>query len=277
MSHSPIVVIGAGYVGKRLLQRLDDSKNIELGRSSSLNLDSDQTLPIRLPDSYRLLYTVPPSPEHDHDVRLQNLLGMLQRPPERFTYISTTGVYGDHQGGIVGELSALLATSDRAKRRLSAESILRVWAQQQGVALTILRTPGIYGPARLGIERIRNGEPLICESDAHPGNRIHVDDLVSCCIAALRSNAAADIYNVGDGDHRSPTLFSKEVARQAGLKMPPEVSREETGKLAAESRIVDTTRMQEQLGVNPKYANAEDGIRASLVTVSVVTSDSFRR
>jgi nucleoside-diphosphate-sugar epimerase len=264
VSHTPIVVIGAGYVGQHLLQRLDDSNNIELGRSSSLNLDSEQTLPVRLPDSYRLLYTVPPSPDHAHDVRLQNLLGLLQRPPERFTYISTTGVYGDHQGASVDERSALLATSDRARRRLSAESILSSWAQDHGVALSILRTPGIYGPGRLGIDRIKNGDSLICESDAYPGNRIHVDDLVSCCIAALRGDAPAGIYNVGDDDHRSPTSFSKEVARQAGLEIPPEVSRKEAGKLAAESRVVDTTRMREQLGVHPKYANAEDGIRASL-------------
>jgi nucleoside-diphosphate-sugar epimerase len=264
VSHTPIVVIGAGYVGQHLLQRLDDSNNIELGRSSSLNLDSVQTLDVRLPDSYRLLYTVPPSPGHDHDVRLQNLLGLLQRPPERFTYISTTGVYGDHQGASVDERSALLATSDRARRRLSAESILSSWAQDHGVALSILRTPGIYGPGRLGIDRIKNGASLIRESDAYPGNRIHVEDLVSCCIATLCGAAPAGIYNVGDGDHRSPTSFAKEVARQAGLEAPPEVSRNETGKLAAESRVVDTTRMREQLGVLPKYANAEDGIRASL-------------
>ena len=113
------------------------------------------------------------------------------------------------------------------------------------------------------MERIKNGDPLICESEAHPGNRIHVDDLVSCCIATLCGDAPAGIYNVGDGDHRSPTAFSKEVARQAGLEVPPEVSRKETGKLAAESRVVDTTRMREQLGVLPKYANAEDGIRAT--------------
>ena len=265
MSHTPIVVIGAGYVGQRLLQRLDDSNNIELGRSSALDLDAEQTLPVRLPDSYRLLYTVPPSPDHDHDVRLQNLLGMLQRPPERITYISTTGVYGDHQGASVDERSALLATSDRARRRLSAESILSSWAQEHGVSLSILRTPGIYGPGRLGIDRIKNGDSLIRESDAYPGNRIHVEDLVSCCIATLSSaNPPAGIYNVGDGDHRSPTSFSKEVARQAGLEIPPEVSRKEIGKLAAESRVVDTTRMREQLGVHPKYANAEDGIRATL-------------
>lgn len=274
MNHSPIVVIGAGYVGKRLLQRLDDSNNIELGRSTSLNLDTDRALPIKLPDSYRLLYTVPPAPQHDHDVRLQNLLGMLQLPPERFTYISTTGVYGDHQGGTVSEQSALLATSARAKRRLSAESILLPWAQEHDVALTILRTPGIYGPARLGIERIRSGEPMVRESDAYPGNRIHVDDLVSCCIAALQSHASAGIYNVGDGDHRSPSSFSNEVARQAGLKTPPQVSREESGKLSAESRVVDTTRMQELLGVNPKYANPEDGIHDSLIESGLASDAS---
>ena len=230
MSQSPIVVIGAGYVGKRLLRRLDDSNNIELGRSSSLDLDSDQTLPVTLPDAYRVLYTVPPSPDKDHDVRLENFLGALQRPPERFTYISTTGVYGDHAGASVDEQSALLATSKRAKRRLSAEQILHGWAQEQGVDLTILRTPGIYGPGRLGIDRIKNGDPLICESEAYPGNRIHVEDLVSCCIAALRGAAPAGIYNVGDGDHRSPTSFSKEVARQAGLQMPPEISRAQAGR-----------------------------------------------
>ena len=266
MSDSPIVVVGTGYVGQRLVQRLDDTETIELGRSSSLNLDldSDQTLPITLPASYCVLYTVPPAADSDQDIRLKNLLGMLQQAPRRFTYISTTGVYGDHQGASVSEQSALLAASDRAKRRLSAESILLTWAEKFDVALTILRVPAIYGPGRLGIERIKNRDPLICESDAHPGNRIHVDDLVTCCDAALRGDTPATIYNVADGDHRSGTWFTTEVARQAGLALPPEVSREEAGKNAAEARVVDVTRMREQLGVIPKYANAEDGIRASL-------------
>ncbi len=272
MGHSPIVVIGAGYVGKRVLQRLDDAANIGLGRSTSLDLDSDsdsengQTMPVALPDTYCLLYTVPPAPNENSDVRLQKLINMLQPPPQRFVYISTTGVYGDHRGATVNEQSALLASRDRSKRRLSAESIVRSWAQERDVEVTVLRVPAIYGPARLGVERIRNREPQIRESDAHPGNRIHVDDLVSCCIAALRGNAPAGIYNVGDGDHRSPTAFAKEVALQAGLEMPPEISRKEAGKLAAESRVVDATRMRDVLGVTPKYPNAADGIRATLKT-----------
>jgi nucleoside-diphosphate-sugar epimerase len=207
------------------------------------------------------LYTVPPSPQHDDDVRLKVLLKLLQPLPESFVYISTTGVYGDCGGRVVDEDSPLRPTSDRAKRRVAAETLLGSWADGLSIDYKILRTPGIYGPERLGIERIRSMQPLVKEADANPGNRIHVDDLVNCCIAALNSDAPAGVYNVGDGDHRSPTWFSKEVARQLGLATPPEGER----KKAGDSRRVATQRMRHQLGVTPEYASAEDGIRASLI------------
>ena len=31
-----------------------------------------------------------------------------------------------------------------------------------------------------------------------------------------------------------------------------------------ESRVVDTTKMRDELGVTPRYANPEDGIKASV-------------
>ena len=113
---------------------------------------------------------------------------------------------------------------------------------------------------------------MLDERDANPGNRIHVDDLVSCCIAAADLDTPAGIYNVGDGDTRSSTWFSCEVARQLGIEPGPRISRAEAAEqfsamrmsFLSESRIVDTTRMREVLGVEPRYANAEDGIRDSL-------------
>lgn len=258
----PIVVVGAGYVGQRLVTQLADPATMILGRATGLDLDTDTALPVTLPGDYRLLYTVPPSPAHMDEVRLANLLSMLVPLPERFVYISTTGVYGDCGGANVDESAVPRPASDRARRRLAAETLLHDWAARLALPLYILRVPGIYGPGRLGIERIRERLPMIAAAEAYPGNRIHVADLVSCCLAALQGDAPSGIYNVGDGDHRSPTWFTQEVARQAGLPAPPEIGR----SASAESRRVATRRMREQLGVTPQYANAADGIRASLTT-----------
>jgi nucleoside-diphosphate-sugar epimerase len=133
--------------------------------------------------------------------------------------------------------------------------------------------PGIYGPGRLPLERIRRGDPVIVESEAGPGNRIHVDDLVSVCIAAGAKPAAANrIYNVGDGNHASTTAYFAAVARLAGIPEPARVSREEarlrlspgTWSFLGASRRVNTARMRRELGVALRYEDLEEGIRASL-------------
>ena len=90
-------------------------------------------------------------------------------------------------------------------------------------------------------------------------------------IGALTAHAATNLLN-DYGDHRSGTWFAKTVAEFAGLAAPPEVSRDEAEatfsdsrlSFLRESRTVDTTRMRDVLGVSPRYANCEDGIRESL-------------
>ena len=276
------IVVGVGYVGSRVLEALPGA--IGLNRSAvttsrechRLDLDTDSSLPLSLPPDYRVLYTVAPSQTDRSDVRLEHLLRQLDPAPRRFVYISTTGVYGDRQGELVDESAQLQPATDRAKRRAAAESTLQAWSAEHGVRLCILRAPGIYGPGRLGIERIRARVPIIREEEASPGNRIHVDDLARCCIAALKENASTGVFNVGDGDARSSTWFTMELARQAGLAPPPEVSLEQARRefspmrlsFLAESRRVDTTRMRTGLDVTPRYANAEDGIRESLLEES---------
>lgn len=259
------LVVGAGYTGSRLLARLPDA--IGLSRSSGFDLDRAPLLPVDLPERYQLIYTVPPS-DGDLDERLQHFLTLMEPAPQRFVYISTTGVYGDCRGELVSEDSPLRPSSQRAERRVAAEQQLEQWRRASGSQLTVLRTPGIYGPGRLGIERLHNKQ--ILESQANPANRIHVDDLVSCCIAAL--TAAAGIYNVGDGNHRSATWFANEVARQTGRAAPEQISRQAAAdefsprrlSFLNDSRRVDTRKMRETLGVKLRYANAADGITASL-------------
>ena len=266
--------VGAGYTGTRVLKRLPDA--LALGRSRSgderLDLDRDERLRITLPEEYAVIYSVPPASDLPGDPRLGRFLAMLPHPPARFVYLSTTGVYGNREGARVDEASKPRPEAARAERRLAAERMLVEWCTGRHTTAVVLRVPGIYGPGRLGTEGIRSAMPVLEEKDANPGNRIHVDDLATCCIAALSPEVRDGVYNVGDGDHRSGTWFTNEVARQAGLLPPPAISLAEAQKTFSpmrlsflrESRIVDTTKMREVLGVTPKYADAADGIAASL-------------
>lgn len=280
-------VIGAGYTGRRVLRLLPAGNVLALSRSPlsdsppsvesvALDLDKPDDVPIHLPSPCSLLYTVPP--RDDEDSRLTGLLSKLDAVVHRIVYLSTTGVYGDCNGDLVTERDVASPSSSRAKRRLTAESLLEEWCRAYGTELIILRVPGIYGPGRLGLGRIESGRPIIREADANPGNRIHVDDLAACCVIALTTGCPAGIYNVGDGDHRSGTWFSQTVARLAGLEAPQEISRKTAertfsqGRLSflSESRRIDTTRMRDTLKFKPRYSDPTDGIQASLVHSSDV-------
>ncbi len=272
------VVAGTGYTGHRVLERLPADEVVGLSRTTidtsrpfhTLDFDSADPLPLDIDEPFAILYTVPPG--GDDDTRLQGFLDRLTGAPRRFVYLSTTGVYGDCGGAVVDEDTPVNPGSRLSKPRVSAENRLRDWSLESGCELVVLRVPGIYGPGRLGLDRIRESVPVLAEAEANPGNRIHVDDLATCCIAVLSSDVPAGVYNVGDGDHRTSTWFADEVARQAGLPPPPKISREQAAKefspmrlaFLSSSRVVDTTRMREILGVTPKYEDPVEGIRASL-------------
>jgi len=270
------LVAGTGYTGRRVLERLPADEVAGASRSPVdtdrpfhlVDFDALETSEFDLPANYAVLYTCPPSGEGDE--RLRGFASHLSPAPQRLVYISTTGVYGNCHGAVVTEDAAVNPDSRMSRPRVAAERLLAGWADRTNCDLVILRVPGIYGPGRLGIERIELGGACINDDEASPGNRIHVDDLVACCIAALSAETPAGIYNVGDGDHRSSTWFTDEVARQAGLPEPRKISRAQAAEefsparlaFLASSRIVDTTKMREVLGVTPR--TPEEGIRSSL-------------
>lgn len=265
------VVVGVGYTGRRVLALLPAGSISGLSRPE-FDLDMPpETLP-ELPQPYALLYTVPPGTDSENDPRLATLLSLFGHLPERIVYLSTSGVYGNAGGEMVDENRTPAPATKRARRRLAAEILLTDWCVRKKVELVILRVPGIYGPDRLGLDRIRQGVPLILETDANPGNRIHVDDLAACCVRALGQDAPPGIYNVGDGDHRSSTWFTKKVAMLAGLDAPTEIPRahaeqsfsEARLSFLNESRILGTEKMRTVLGFMPRYTNPEEGIQASL-------------
>ena len=281
---APALIAGCGYTGRRLAQRLLESGVPVRGSGTTeaslrqiaaigaealpLNLDA----PVAPVDGAGRLvyYSVPPALDTG-DPRLDRFLASLSGTPARIVYLSTTGVYGDHAGGLVDELTPPSPQTERAARRLAAETHLRAWADSRQVSWCVLRVAGIYGPDRLPLDRLRRAVPAIAPHEATPGNRIHVADLVTACVAAGREPIAGGrIYNVSDGNDESSTEFLRRVAHIADLPAPPIVSRAEAladpsaRAFLAESRRIDNRRMLSELGVSLEYRDLDAGIRASL-------------
>ena len=284
-----VLIAGCGYVGQRLALRLRDrfeisalvrtpEKAAALTREGikTIVIDLDRvragaSIPERL-DQEAIVYLTPPPNVGESDLRLDRFLHLAFVPPKSFVYMSTTGVYGDTEGGFVDESTPVQPRTERARRRVSAEEMTRVWCTERRVRRVVLRVPGIYGPGRLPLDRLKQREPVVCPEDAGISNRIHVEDLVTACELAVVNKEARGVYNVTDGNSISSTAFVDTVAKIAGLPTPPRVSMEEAQltfsperlSFLNESRRVGNERMLKHLGVTLKYADVEAGIRASL-------------
>ena len=286
MTGTAVSIVGCGYTGLRLARRLlADDRTVhafvrtpervrELGSEGirARPLDLDAPSGDNLPRHGSVVYMVPPPGRGDTDPRMARWLELLDVAPRCVVYLSTTGVYGDRAGATVDENASPSPSSDRGRRRLDAEKQLLEYAATRATAARILRVPGIYGPDRLPLERIASGAPLPRLGDTGPGNRIHVDDLVEACLAALQYDGDEQIFNVGDGDEASMTEYFLKVAELAGLEPPPQLPLEELLAIVSpmmrsfltESRRVDVTRMRAELGVVARYPDMASGIDASL-------------
>jgi nucleoside-diphosphate-sugar epimerase len=279
------LIVGAGYVGRRLAHTLAtrgsvgavvrraDSAAVLLGDGINVTAcDLDDSLPARPPSARCVLYLVPPPSEERTDPRMTRWLAAM-RAPDRFVYLSTTAVYGHTHGGPVSEDTPAAPGTDRGHRRFDAETQVQADGLARGYDTTLLRVPGIYGPGRLPLERLQRGEPVLAEGEAGVTNRIHVDDLVTALsLCATHPKAAGKLYNVTDGAPCSTSEHLRRIAALAGLPSPPEVSRKEAaGRIPAaflsyldESRLVESQRIVRDLGFSPRYADPLEGIRASL-------------
>jgi nucleoside-diphosphate-sugar epimerase len=290
---SHVSIVGCGYVGKRLALRLMEHYDVtatvrstervaELQRAgiSAVTLDLDRLrTSVRVPEKLEqaaIFYLAPPPRKGESDLRLDRFFQIATVPPQTFVYLSTTGVYGDTKGASVDESVPVRPMTDRAHRRVSAEEMTRVWCTERHVRRVVLRVPGIYGPGRLPIERLRQREPTIRDAEAGVTNRIHVDDLVTACITALANTEARGIYNVTDGNSYTSTQFLDRVAALANLPPPPRVSMDEAQltfsperlSFLNESRQVSNERMLRNLGMSLRYADVNEGIKQSLLEES---------
>ncbi len=219
----------------------------------------------------RIFYLAPPPSAGQTDPRMQRFLASLSHGPRpRIVYISTTGVYGDCHGEWVDERRPPHPQVDRARRRRDAELQLLNWRTAGHGEVVILRVAGIYGPGKLPVARLRKGVPMVGEDEAPWTNRIHIDDLVSVCEAAMQRGRDGECYNVSDGNPGNMRDYFDRVADLYGLPRAPLVSLAEgqdvlsAGLLSylGESRRLDNRKMINELGIRLRYPDLASGLSA---------------
>lgn len=188
---------------------------------------------------------------------------------EWIAYLSTTGVYGDRDGGWVDETSELRPETKRGIERIRAEAAWQNLARETSLPLHIFRLAGIYGPGRGPFEKVRDGTARRIIKPNQVFSRIHVADIAQVLHASINQPDAGAIYNVCDDDPAPPQDVLAYAAELLGVPLPPEVAWDEAEmtpmarSFYAESKRVRNDRIK-SLGVQLEFPDYRAGLRALL-------------
>ena len=280
-----LLVFGYGYSGQALARRMA-AKGWEIAAThrdtqGAAAIAADGAQPVDVADraglvralahTQAVLVTAPPGPEGCPGLNaLVPAMADAAAFPDWIGYLSTTGVYGHRGGRWVTEQSHLAAQSVEAARRVGAERDWRDVGRGMGLTVTIFRLPGIYGPGRSALDRLRAGEARRIVAPGQVFSRIHVDDLAAGLEASIARPRAGAIYNLCDDE---PAANGDVIAHAAGLlgvEPPPEVALEDARlppaamRFYAESKRVSNALAKAELGWRPAYPTYREGLRAVL-------------
>ncbi|MGB7431367.1 MAG: SDR family oxidoreductase [Ahrensia sp.] len=177
-------------------------------------------------------------------------------------YLSTVGVYGNHDGAWVDETTVPKPVSKRSIWRVNAEAAWQDWAHRRALPLAILRLSGIFGPGRNGLVTLSEGRARRLLKKDQVFNRIHVHDIARA-LDFLSGRRAGGIYNVTDD---LPAPPQDVVAYAASLMKidPPDEIDFETATLSpmarsfyGENKRVSNAKIKEA-GFDFHYPNYKD-------------------
>jgi nucleoside-diphosphate-sugar epimerase len=190
--------------------------------------------------------------------------------PDWMGYVSSTSVYGDRAGGWVFEDGPLNAATLEGARRVRAERDWLDGARGMGLTLQIFRLPGIYGPGRNVVDRLRNGTARLVRKPGQIFNRIHVEDVVSGLFASMDRPRPGAAYNLTDDEPAPAHEVMEWAAARMGLPRPPEIELDDTSVTDAmrrfylDSKRVSNALAKAELGWRPAYPTYREGLGAML-------------
>ena len=264
MAH--LLIFGLGYTASRIADamRAQGWRVDATGRAGNIAFADAASVRKAIAEASHILSSVPPERVGGGDPVL-TAYGEALRGKALF-YLSSTGVYGDRQGAWVDEATPTIAQDGEGRRNARAEADL-AWLT---MGARVFRLPGIYGPGRSAIDRVRAGQARRIDLPGQVFSRIHVDDIVSGVVAALMQHAPAGAYNLGDDYPCSGNEVTEHACRLAGLPLPPLETLEEANLsdmargFYAENRRVANGKAKRVLGWVPAYPTYVEGLTSLL-------------
>lgn len=235
-----IFLVGAGYSAKFFAKKMQGQAQTIYGTTRSpeklallkqngiepllLHQDgSDPHFEDCLTNATHIVISAAPTQHGDPTLKyLQKALSAPDRKIEWIGYLSTVGVYGDHQGALIDETAACNPASARSLERIEAE---RQWQQLTALyqlPLAILRLSGIYGPGRNALANLERGTARRIIKKDQIFNRIHVEDIAGA-LKHLAMHKTAGIFNITDFEPAPPQDVVTYAAALMGVTPPEEI------------------------------------------------------
>lgn len=206
------------------------------------------------------------SPDEEGDIFLRNYRDALHANKDLkwIGYLSTTGVYGDHNGAWVDETTLVDPSTKRGQIRARAEN---QWLEST-LPVHVFRLAGIYGPGRGPFAKLRNGTARLILKPGQVFGRIHVEDIAQALFASTEKPNPPRIYNITDDEPAAPEDILAYAAELLGMELPEPVAFEDADmtpmarSFYAECKRVHNDRMKEELGVSLKYPGYREALDA---------------
>ena len=136
-----------------------------------------------------------------------------------------------------------------------------------GGDVAILRLAGIYGPGRNALAALRAGSARRIVKPGQVFNRIHVDDIATAIMAAIRHHGGG-IWNICDDEPAPPQDVIAYAAKLMGVA-PPAEEAFATAEMSAMARSfyagnarISNAKMKRELGVALAFPNYRQGLDA---------------
>jgi nucleoside-diphosphate-sugar epimerase len=272
-----VLILGCGYTGSRLARLLlEQDIPVCLTTRSGERPDSidapcfvfSDDVPL-LPDQAlagvtHVLHSIPPDAQGMDPVAVYLLPALEKADLQWFGYLSTTGVYGDVQGAWIDEQTPTHPQQYRSQHRVAAEQKFL----HAALPAHIFRLPGIYGPGRSVMDRLKEGKAQRIARPGHVFARIHVEDIVGTLWASMNRPNPPSIYNVADDEPTEPESLLIEASKLLGIALPEAVPFEQAdlSPMAAtfwsECRRISNQKIKTELGVVLRYPTYREGLKA---------------